>query len=79
MNAARAGDKGARNCTEGPVEQEHVEEKGVRVSGLKVLGVFYPMRSAGNIRLEGGGTIATKAKHTRTIHQLDGDGDIYIL
>jgi hypothetical protein len=39
-NAARTKGEKVSNCTEGPVQQEHVEEKAVRVSGLKVMGVF---------------------------------------
>jgi hypothetical protein len=77
MNAARAGDERIGNCTEGLEQQERVEEKGVRVSRLKVLGVF---TLCGVLVTFGwGGTIATKAKHTRTIHKLDGDGDVYFL
>jgi hypothetical protein len=40
MGEARARSEEPSNCTEVPVRQEQLEEKGVKVSGLKVVGVF---------------------------------------
>lgn len=40
VSAAGAEDKEAGNCTKGPVPQERVVERSVRVSGVKLMGVF---------------------------------------
>lgn len=40
LSAVGAGDEVTGNCTEETVQLEHVEERGKRVSGLKVMGVF---------------------------------------
>ncbi len=61
MEEVRTRDEGLGNCTESPAHLERLKEKGVKVSGLKVMGVFTLCEVLATLGWEGvtGAVVAT--------------------